>query len=84
MTLTDDKYSYQIHWSDEDEEYLGLCLEFPSLSWLASTHEEALKGIKKVVANVVQDMISSNEPIPAVNGFPCEKENLTPSISTHY
>ena len=30
-----DYYTYRITWSDEDGEYLGLCAEFPSLSWLA-------------------------------------------------
>ena len=41
-----------------------LCAEFPSLSWLAKTPEAALKGIGKVVANVVADMQASGEPVP--------------------
>ena len=34
-----DKYTYRVTWSEEDQEYVGLCLEFPSLSWLAETQE---------------------------------------------
>lgn len=35
---------------------MALCVEFPSLSWLAKTPEAALKGIQKVVADAVIDM----------------------------
>jgi len=35
---------------------VGLCAEFPSLSWLAETPEEALRGIREVVAEVVADL----------------------------
>lgn len=33
-----------------------MCIEYPSLSWLASSPEEALAGIRAVVAEVVADM----------------------------
>ena len=59
-----DRYTYRVTWSDEDEEYVGLCAEFPSLSWLADTQGEALRGINDVVAEVISDMLSGNEPIP--------------------
>ena len=58
------KYSFRITWSEEDEEYVGLCAEFPSLSWLAKTQEGAFRGIRKVVAEVVEDMQSQGEQIP--------------------
>lgn len=48
-------------WMPEDGKHLGLCIEFPSLSWLAKTPEAALKGIGKVVAEVVADMQASGE-----------------------
>ncbi len=57
-------YTYRVTWSPEDGEHLGLCAEFPSLSWLAKTPEAALDGIRKVVADVVTDLKSNNEPIP--------------------
>ncbi len=59
-----DHYTYRVSWSPEDNEHVGLCAEFPSLSWLAATPEDALAGIRKVVAEAVADMESSGEPVP--------------------
>jgi len=59
-----DLYAYRVIWSEEDKEYVGLCAEFPSLSWLARTQEEALKGIRKIVHDVIADMIRNNESVP--------------------
>ena len=28
-----DRYTYRLTWSEEDEEHVGLCAEFPSFSW---------------------------------------------------
>ena len=57
-------YTYQVTWSPEDKEHLGLCTEFPSLSWLAPTTEDALKGIQQMVVDVVMDMQANDELIP--------------------
>ena len=57
-------YTYRVTWSAEDQEHVALCAEFPSLSWLASTPEKALAGIRRVVANVVDEMKASGEPVP--------------------
>jgi predicted HicB family RNase H-like nuclease len=62
--MKNDHYTYRVTWSEEDQEYVGLCAEFPSLSWLAGTQEAALKGIRSVVAGVVADMRKTKEPIP--------------------
>ena len=64
MALKDDRYTYRVTWSNEDQEYAGLCAEFPSLSWLAPTPEAALKGIRKLVADVVRDMENTGETVP--------------------
>ncbi|WPD22503.1 MAG: toxin-antitoxin system HicB family antitoxin [Candidatus Electrothrix aestuarii] len=64
MALKNDHYTYRVTWSAEDEEYVGLCAEFPSLSWLATSPESALKGIRKTVKSVVDDMVANNEKIP--------------------
>lgn len=64
MAIKKDKYTYRVTWSEDDNEYVGLCAEFPSLSWLADTPEKALKGIRKIVADVLLDMIEDDEPIP--------------------
>ncbi len=57
-------YTYRVTWSQEDDEHVGLCAEFPSLSWLAPTPEKALAGIRRVVNEVVADMRAAGEPIP--------------------
>jgi predicted HicB family RNase H-like nuclease len=59
-----DKYTYRVTWSEEDGEYVGLCAEFPSLSWLADTPEAALAGIRDTVRQVIKDMQATGEVIP--------------------
>ena len=64
MSLRNDRYTYRITWSEDDQEYVGLCIEFPSLSWLARTPEEALQGIRTVVEQAVADMHKNGEAPP--------------------
>ena len=64
MVLESDKYTYRILWSEEDEEFVGLCAEFPSLSWLASSPDKALKGIRAVVKDCLSDMNKNKEEFP--------------------
>jgi len=59
-----DHYTYRVTWSTEDGEHVGLCAEFPSLSWLSTTPEAALKGIRKLVAQTVADLDGSGEQVP--------------------
>jgi predicted HicB family RNase H-like nuclease len=64
MVIKNDRYTYRVTWSEDDNEYVGLCAEFPSLSWLARTPAAALKGIRKLVANVIKDMHNEGETVP--------------------
>lgn len=64
MPMQSDRYIYRISWSAEDKEYVGLCVEFPRLSWLAESPEAALLGIREVVEEVLKDMKDSGEPPP--------------------
>ena len=59
-----DCYTYRVTWSEEDQEYVGLCAEFPSLSWLADNQEAALRGIRDVIAETVLDMRAAGESVP--------------------
>ncbi len=61
---TVEKFSYRVVWSPDDNEYVGLCAEFPSLSWLAPSQIEALKGIVKLIGDVVRDMQKKEEVVP--------------------
>ncbi len=53
-------------WSPQDGEHVGLCLEFPSLSWLAETPDEAFSGIRTLVNEILTDLQESGEspPVP--------------------
>lgn len=62
--LKNDHYTYRVTWSPEDDEHVGLCAEFPSLSWLAPTPSGALQGIRRIVAEVVADLAEAGEPVP--------------------
>ena len=57
-------YAYRILWSAEDNEYVGLCAEFPSLSWLAPGPDQALAGIRRVVHDCIEDMRATGESPP--------------------
>lgn len=64
MSLKNDLYTYRVTWSEEDQEYVGLCSEFPSLSWLDESQELALKGIRELVADTIKDMKENREKVP--------------------
>ena len=64
MTLKNDHYTYRVTWSEDDGEYVGLCIELPSLSWLSESPESALMGIREVVSDIVHDMDKNKEEIP--------------------
>ncbi|MCO8128212.1 type II toxin-antitoxin system HicB family antitoxin [Acidimicrobiia bacterium EGI L10123] len=57
-------YAYRVRWSAEDGEFVATVAEFPSLSWLDEDQTEALRGLVALVADVVEDMRASGEPVP--------------------
>lgn len=59
-----ERYTYRVTWSEEDQEHVGLCAEFPSLSWLDATQAGALRGIVEAVRSACRDMLRAREPIP--------------------
>jgi predicted RNase H-like HicB family nuclease len=61
--MNTDHYTYRVTWSPEDSEHVGLCAEFPSLSWLAATPETALLGIRQLVSETVADLQSNREVV---------------------
>lgn len=65
MVRRADKYTFRVMWSEEDGEFVSLCAEFPSLSWLAESPEAALKGIRTVVQKCLRDLESAGEDVPS-------------------
>ncbi len=59
-----DKYAYRVYWSEEDQEFVGLCAELPSLSWLDKSQTAALRGIVNLARQIVEDLAKGREPIP--------------------
>jgi predicted HicB family RNase H-like nuclease len=57
-------YSYRIIWSVEDQEFVGLCAEFPGLSYLGVNQSAALSGITDLVKGVVDEMQTNSEIVP--------------------
>jgi len=53
-----------VHWSPEDDLYVGTVAELPSLSWLASDRTEALTGIYQVASATVADPEADGDPVP--------------------
>jgi hypothetical protein len=53
---TPDHYTYEVVWSEEDAEWVGVCPRFPSLSWLDPDKGKALAGIERLVQAVTADM----------------------------
>lgn len=64
ITMDIKHYTYRVSWSPEDHEHVGLCTEFPSLSWLAAEPAQALAGIMQLVDEMVQNMQRHGEAIP--------------------
>ena len=64
MAKNVDRYTYRVTWSEEEQEYVGLCAEFSSLSWLQNNPEKALAGIRKLVKDTVADLLKNKEPVP--------------------
>jgi len=63
-----DRYTYRVIWSEEDQEFVGLCAEFPSLSWLSAERDDALHGVVQLVRDTVGDLDAGEEPpVPLTN-----------------
>ncbi len=64
MSAQADRYTYRVIWSEEDEEYVGLCAEFGLLSHLDDTPEKAFAGIRDMVAFCVDDLHKEGASVP--------------------
>ena len=57
-------YTWRVTGSDKDREHVALCAEFPGLSSLADKPVDALRGLVRLVGEVMADMAENGEPIP--------------------
>ena len=77
-------YTYRVHWSEEDQAYIGTCVEFPSLSNIARSATRALSGVQRLVEDVVTELVkeSARVPVPvASRGYSgAFKVRIPPSV----
>jgi len=59
-TIENDHYTYRVTWSEDDNEYVGLCAEFHSVSWLDKTPENALRGMNIYLSQLPQKITVVN------------------------
>ena len=78
-----DRYTYREEWSEEDNVYIARCLEFPSLNAHGDSPEGALKELRAVVADVLEDMTEANEPIPEPFGSRAYSGKLSLRLPRH-
>lgn len=50
-------HAFYAEWSSADQEWVGKCPDYPSLSWLNKSPAIALEGIKLVVQECDDDLI---------------------------
>jgi predicted RNase H-like HicB family nuclease len=57
-------YTYRVLWSAEDLLYVGVCVEFPLVIYLAGSHEQALAGIIARIQGVLEHRQNTGESLP--------------------
>ncbi len=62
--MNSELYTYRVFWSEEDEEFVGLCAEFPGLSWLDETQLATFSGIVRLVQDCLNDLTANGEEVP--------------------
>jgi predicted RNase H-like HicB family nuclease len=58
------KYSFNIEWSEEDQEYLATCPSFPGLTAFGDTEEEALSEGKIALQGFIETCDANAIPLP--------------------
>ena len=54
-------YTFHVKYSEEDNQLVGLCKEYPSLSWLANSYVIALRGIMFLVTQAIEDELNQSD-----------------------
>ncbi len=73
-----DRYTYSVVWSEEDGEYIGLCAEFPYLSFLAPLPDDALAGVRESVTIALGMLAEDGIRPPAARRRPHSRVCVTP------
>ena len=53
--------SFRVFWHEPDQSYIATCDQFPSLSWCEEKPDKAIRGMVALVAEVIEDMLTTGE-----------------------
>jgi len=59
-----EEYSYEVFWSEEDQEFVAIVKEFSGLSWLEKEKTKALAELKNLVARLIDGYESEGKDYP--------------------
>ncbi len=77
MKHDQNKYTYRIEWSVEDQLHIARCIEFPSLAAHGATPEKALREIEDVVAESIRWIEEEGGVVPEPLGARHYRGNIT-------
>ena len=58
------KYAIHIFWSEDDSAYVAICDEFPNLSALGETREEALREAQEALDLTIETYVGRGLSLP--------------------
>ena len=59
-----EEYTYRVFWSEEDAAFIATVAEFPSLSSIEDTQEEALSGMVELLKFILDEMEKDGDEPP--------------------
>lgn len=59
-----DMYTYRLLWDEIRERYVGVCSEFPDLTYEAMSTADALAGIQNRIAEEIASLARQKKPPP--------------------
>ncbi|MBS1786101.1 MAG: type II toxin-antitoxin system HicB family antitoxin [Acidobacteria bacterium] len=62
--MTNNKYSFQVTWSEEDQVYFASCPEFPGLLADGKTPSEALAEAQIALQGIIEVHLEDGDPLP--------------------
>ncbi|MGE0887183.1 MAG: type II toxin-antitoxin system HicB family antitoxin [Blastocatellales bacterium] len=58
------KYSFTLHWSDDDGGYIARCPEFPGLSAFGDSAKEAIAEAQVALELMIEEYQENGQPLP--------------------
>jgi len=62
--MTNPTYSFRVFWSEEDDAFIASCPEFPGISGIGDTAEEAVAEAKQALELAIETYRDEGWPLP--------------------